>query len=251
MTTYGALPSLKTATEEEERVHHGLLRFVREAVASSAALPGEVELAARLGVSRQQVRHALAELDRQGIVRRRQGAATTVDPVGLRMSVRLEEQYEHAELLSRMGYSSAVEVLASTVEPLSAPVAALLSADTAVSSLRVRKRWLADGVPAMVADDTIAVPAGVSVAAEESIFTAITRIWGEPIVWEVTTPGVASLDTEMAALFELPVGTAVMTLELIGVGASGRRLFYSFEYHHPDIVRYSLVRTVRPPWVTG
>ena len=251
MSGYGPLPNLRTSTPDEERIHHGLLRYVREAAASSTPLPGEVELAARLECSRQQVRHALAELDRQGIVRRRQGAATTVDPVGLRMSVRLEEQYEHAELLGRMGYTSRVEVLESTQEPLDAVVAGLLSSDPGSNSLRIRKRWLADGTPAMVADDVIALPDGVQMDAEESIFTAVDKVWGEPIVWEVATPGVASLNAEMSALFDLPVGTAVMTLELIGVGASGRRLFYSFEHHHPDIVKYSLVRTVRPPWVTG
>lgn len=251
MTATAPLPRPNTASAEETRIRHGLLRFVREAAAAGAALPGEIELSARLNCSRQQLRHALAELDRQGIVRRRQGAVTTVDPVGLRMSVRLEEQYEHTELLHRMGYHSEVELLFSAIDTIDPLLASLLSVPLDSEALSLRKRWRADGRPAMIADDTVAVPADAVVDPQESIFTAIHAAWGEPVVWEVTTPGVAALDAEMAELFELAVGTPVMTLELIGVGASGRRLFHSFEHHHPDLVQYSLIRTVRPPWVTG
>lgn len=250
MTGLGANPVPKTATPEEERIQRGVLRYVREAITHGTPLLGELELATRLDASRQQIRHALSRLHQQGIVHRRQGAATLVDPVGLRMSVRLEEQFDHEELLSRMGYTPRVEVLASEREPLGGAIAGLLSAESGIEAMRVRKRWLADERPAMIATDIIPLPRGAEIDAAESVFSAMAPVWGEPVVWEVATPGAAALDERLAALFDLPVGTPVMTLELIGVGASGRRLFWSFEHHHPDIVRYSLVRTVRPPWVT-
>src|ERR1700736_6649243 len=92
-----------TAVADEERIRRGLLRRVREAAAEHRRLPGEFDLAAELGCSRVQLRQALADLDRMQVVRRRQGAATVVDQVGLRLNVRLEEQFEHAELLARLG----------------------------------------------------------------------------------------------------------------------------------------------------
>ncbi len=52
---------------DDRRLHNELLREVREAAAANAALPGELELTARLGCTRQQLRNALAELERQGI----------------------------------------------------------------------------------------------------------------------------------------------------------------------------------------
>jgi len=234
----------------DDRVRGGVLRFVREAVVAMHPLPGEVELAKRLDVSRQQVRHALSSLERQGIVKRRQGAATVVDPVALRMSVRLEEQLEHTELLTRMGFESTVDVVESSLVPMPDAIAPLLTADAGPTAFSVVKRWTADGVPAMVAENLVALPGAVpeGMRAEESVFTLAERVWGESIVWEVATPGVATLDERQAGLLELPVGAPVFTLEIIGTTVTGRRTFHAFEIHNPEIVSYSFVRTVRPPW---
>ena len=235
-------------TQEEQRIHDELLRYVREAAANRTALQGEFELIERLGCSRQQLRNALAELERQGILRRRQGAATTVDPVALRMSVRLEEQYEHRELLARLGYRSEVEIMVTEPEPLPAEIAALLDVEAGVPSVRTKKRWLADGQPVMLASGHVLMPDLEPRLLDDSVFTAVREVWGETLVWEVATPGAVALDEALAVDLRMPVGTAVMTLELIGVSARGRRLFYGFEHHHPDFVRYAFVRSVRPPW---
>ncbi|MDF2492277.1 MAG: hypothetical protein K0Q58_855 [Microbacterium sp.] len=231
------------------RVLHGLLRYVREAAQSRTPLPGEHELTARLECTRQQLRNAMASLEAQGIVRRRQGSVTTVDPIALRLSVRLEEQFEHAELLDRLGYESAVETLSSHLSTLGADAGAVMELSAEMPAFAVRKRWRADGRVAMIADDLLPLPdAAPAPDGAESVFTAAARVWGEPVIWEVSTPGVTTLPADLAALFERPEGTAVMTFEIIGIGASGRRLMHSMEYHDPDIVAYSLVRTVRPPW---
>jgi DNA-binding GntR family transcriptional regulator len=228
-----------------------VLRFVREAALEFQPLPGELELAKRLDCSRQQVRHALADLERQGVVIRRQGAATIVDPLALRMSVRLEDQLEHSELLERMGYRPEVEVIESAFAPIERGVATILTPDADATAFRVVKRWLADGRSAMVAENTLAFPEGAhpQFDAESSIFTLAEQAWGESIVWEVATPGVTVLDGESAELMHLPVGTAALTLEIIGVTASGRRVFHAAETHNPQIVTYSFVRTVSAPWV--
>ena len=115
-------------------------------------------------------------------------------------------------------------------------------------AIRTRKRWSADGRPVMLADGYLLVPDHEERRLPDSVFSAVSALWGEPIIWDVTTPGAAALDAETASLLGMAEGTAVLTLELVGVAASGRRLFYAFEHHDPSVVRYSLVRTVRPPW---
>ena len=62
MTTYLPLPR-PGGDADTMRVQHGLLRYVREAAALGAPLPGELELTARLECSRQQLRNAMAQLE--------------------------------------------------------------------------------------------------------------------------------------------------------------------------------------------
>ncbi|MFT4210686.1 MAG: GntR family transcriptional regulator [Microbacterium sp.] len=234
----------------DDPVHRALLGVVRQAAASGEALPNEYDLAERIGCSRQQVRNALSALEAAGILRRRQGAPTTVDPLGLQMSVRLEDQFEHTELLARLGHRASVELLENEPARLPARIAALLGVPESAPALRTLKRWSADDRPVMLAEGYLLLPDAADAHRDmpSSVFAAVSALWGEPIIWDVTTPGAASLDAETAALLRMDPGAATLTLELVGVAASGRRLFYAFEHHDPAVVRYSLVRTVRPPW---
>lgn len=238
------------APDDLERLRRGVLRIAREADAAGEALPGENELARTLGVNRPQVRRALALLEQQGIVRRHQGAATTVDPVALRMGVRLEEQTEHSELLARLGYEPSVELLESSYVELSAPLQRNLSPRVPGRALRAVKRWRADGVAAMVAENHLAVRDGFDGELDPaaSVFEAAAEVWGEELLWEIATPGLQLLEGDAAARLELEPGSPCLTLEIIGVVRSGLRVLHAFEWHHPSIVRYSLVRTIPAPW---
>jgi GntR family transcriptional regulator len=235
---------------EDQRVLAGVLREVRGAVAAGTTLPGEMEIAERAGCSRKQVRDALASLEQQGIVRRRQGAATEVDPVALRMSVRFEDQLEHEVLLRQHGYDATVEVVDVAEAPLPADISALLMAAPGTRAARVVKRWRADGVVAMVASGTVALPPGAGIdGLGDSIYTVTTALWGEAVAWEVATPSAEVLSEADAALFERAPGTPVLTLDVVGIGLSGRRHFHARELHDPSTVSYSMMRTIRPPQV--
>lgn len=244
-------PVLMSTLSEDERILSGVLRHVREAATvSHAPLPGELKLAEWLGCTRQQVRQALAQLERQGIVKRSQGAPTTVDPVALRLSARFEARVEYSEVLARMGYTASVEVLAAEIIDLPAELAPLLTEDAADQAIRIALRWYADGTPAMVAEYTLPHPEGdrADITPTDSIFESARTLWGEGVAWEIVTAGVGLLDEKYAELLRLPVGSAAKTWEVIGVTLSGRRIFHSLEHHHPDLVMYSFVRTLRAPW---
>ncbi len=237
-------------TSSAEQLRRGVLAIAREALATRRALPGEHELARRLGSNRAQIRRVLALLEQQGIVVRHQGASTSVDPIALRMTVRLEEQREHSELLERLGYEPAVELMTQTLARLGPDRAAELARGEDEIALRVRKRWTASGQPAMLADNTLVLPAGTGEHLDGAVsaFEMIAVLWGEPVVWEVATPGVEVLDAVTAPLLGLPPGAACMTLTIVGTLRSGARVFHSFERHHPELVQYSVVRRLPEPW---
>jgi GntR family transcriptional regulator len=243
-------------TDLTEQLRRGVLAIARSSSANGEALPGENELARRLGANRQQVRRVLSQLEQQGIVRRHQGAATTVDPIALRMTVRLEDQLEHRELLERLGYESSVELLEHSRESLTSPVSDMLDVAPGSPALRAIKRWGADGRPAMLAENLLLLPEhtgdgedpadGVDPA--RSIFELAELLWREPIVWEIATPGVENIAEPQASLLGMNPGDACITFTIVGVLHSGKRVLHAFERHHPDIVQYALVRRFPEPW---
>jgi DNA-binding GntR family transcriptional regulator len=245
-------------TDELERIRRGVLAIARTASVTGAPLPGEHELARRLQVTRPQIRKVLAQLEQQGIVRRQQGAATTVDPVALGLTVRLEDQLEHTTLLERLGFEPGVELVEQERLTVGERLAETLDVPAGSPALRAVKRWTADGRPAMLAENVLLLPpAEASAGSAESpgeidggrsLFELVESLWREPVVWEIATPGVAELDAAHAALLDLAPGRACMTLTIVGVLRSGRRVFEAAEWHHPDIVRYSVVRRFPDPW---
>lgn len=233
---------------DEAELRRGVLAIARESVVTGTAMPGEHELARRFRATRPQVRRVLAQLEAPGIVRRHQGAATTVDPLALRMTVRLEEQIEHSDLLERLGYVPSVEVLQHSTGTLGPELADTLGRSGDAPVLRARKRWSADGRPAMVADNTLVLPEPAEVDAERSVFAVAAELWRDAIQWEVATPGVENVAEPYADALGLAPGTACLTLTIVGMLRSGARVFHAVERHHPGIVQYSVVRRFPEPW---
>lgn len=236
---------------DDERIINGVLRHVRESAETGESLPGEHKLAEALNCTRQQIRHALAELENQGIVVRRQGAATTVDPLALRLSARFDARVEYGDVLARMGYTPSVEVVSAAFVPLPADIAPLLSSDVEPVAARIVLRWFADDQPAMVGTYTIPMPAGTErpfIDPTKPIADITKELWSEAVAWEVVTAGVTALTREESVLLDQPENGVAKMWHIVGVTLSGTRIYHAHEVHHRDLVTYSFVRTVKEPW---
>lgn len=100
----------------------------------------------------------------------------------------------------------------------------------------------------MLAEDVLVLPDDAGpVDAGTSLFELVVQMWREPVLWEVATPGVENIREPHAALIGLDEGAACMTLAIVGVLSSGRRVFHAFERHHPPLVQYSVVRRFPEP----
>lgn len=231
------------STKRDGDVESILRSLVREAAQGNGVLVGEPTLAAQLGVSRPRLREALARLENEGLVRRRKGTLTVVNRPGVEMAARFDLQFDYSEMLAQGGMRAEMDLL--DVEVTERPDDSGL--DEGSSVLRTVKRWRADGTPAMVAVDTLLLPPGGlgGVDPTTSVFDLVELLWGEPLEWEVATPGACLLVDPFAGWLDCTTGAPALTLDLLGVSASGRRLFAAAEHHVPSMVRYGFIRTVR------
>src|SRR5438552_14574662 len=132
-----------------------LRRIWHRTVQNGEPFPGEPALARRRGASRPAVREALIRLEHEGLIGKRKGAETAVNRAAVEIPARFDQQIEKAQLIEAMGRKALLEVLESEVIQLNDEESRGFELPSGVSALRVCKRWKADGIPVMVAIDTI------------------------------------------------------------------------------------------------
>lgn len=229
-------------------VVEALRKVCLEIGAKDLILPGEPKLAAQLGVGRATLRDALTRLEAEGLILRRKGADTIVNAAALDLAGRIDLQVDFAEILRDCGFQADMVLLEDTPAPLTDAAAAALGMEAGTPALKTLKRWDADGRPVMVAVDWIPL-FGSSLPPDRSrpVFELAAEFGGEEMAWEVACPGAAAVDGRIAETLQLEAGSAVWTLERVGIGPSGRRSFFAFEYHIPSIVQYGFIRSLQRP----
>jgi GntR family transcriptional regulator len=217
----------------------------RDAADEGSSMPGEPVLANLLGVSRPALREALVRLEAEGLIGRRKGADTVVNRSALEMPIRLDRQTPFEIALERAGYATTIEVLESGEIVLDPEEAATLQRDVGSPALRTVKRWRADGEVAMVAVDVVPLPAGVHTDGIDplaSVFDTTTTLHGETAVWESAWPRPCAVAPPLDAWLELPDGTPILALDLVGISRGGSRGYLATEYHVPGRVPQGFIR---------
>ena len=151
-------------------------------ISTGAVLPGELELAAQLGVSRHTVRHALGVLTNEGLLRRERGRGTTVvsaqPPRIIERS--LSNFYAFAWETRARGQHQRSYVLERTVLPADAELSERLQVEPGTEVERIVRLRTADDDPLVL--ETAYLPRALSVVLEanslerESIYDELERL---------------------------------------------------------------------------
>ncbi|MFF9376418.1 GntR family transcriptional regulator [Streptomyces griseoluteus] len=116
----------------------------RGALTPGSLLGNEIELAARLGLSRPTVRQAIQSLVDKGLLVRRRGVGTQVVHSQVKRPLELSSLYDDLEAA---GQRPATQVLVNTVVPATAEIAAALGVTEGQDVHRVERLRLAHGEP--------------------------------------------------------------------------------------------------------
>lgn len=113
-------------------------------------IPSETQLAEEFEVSRATVRHALAMLEAQKLVSRRQGDGTFATPNVADFHLKPHNEWQIINQIQASGRKATLELLVVERRPASAQEANDLRLDIDQQVLHLRYRFLADGLPVMV-----------------------------------------------------------------------------------------------------
>lgn len=152
-------------------------------------------------------------------------------------------------MIRAMGSEPAVEVLDSEVSQITIEEAKEFDLTPSTRVLRIRKRWTADGVPVLLAADSIPLPKTadeVAVDFETPLSQIVELVGGESADWEVVWPLAELLDEQNAEWAGLSVADPILGLEVSGVTWSGEVCYWTKERHLRNFFRYAMVR--RADW---
>ncbi len=241
----------RTPTLTEQVKAHIKARIVADAYADGR-IPAEADLATELGVSRATVRDALGRLELEGVVVRRQGAGTFVNPPGLQIKSRLEEMWSYEAVLEAHGYTPTVQVRqveATSAESATATVLNLAPLDPV---LLIEKLFLEATKPVilvrnwlplhLLADDD----GKVALPSAESCHVPIYQFLAEQCHCRLSyyvsdiVPQVA--DPISAEILHIPPQTPLITFDEVGYSDGNEPLLHSHSYFRDDLLRLRLIR---------
>lgn len=142
---------LKRTPSLTEQAKFHIKQMILDDAFSDGRIPSETDLAADLRVSRTTIRDALSRLENEGVVFRKQGSGTYINEAGLQIKSPLDEIWSYEEMLADHGYTPRIRILDHAIRPAPPKVAEALGLEPETPILEVKKLFLADEQPVILA----------------------------------------------------------------------------------------------------
>ncbi len=237
---------LKRTPSLTEQAKSHIKQLILDDAFAEGKIPSETELAADLGVSRTTIRDALSRLENEGVVYRKQGAGTFVNEAGLQIKSRLDEIWSYEEMLAAHGYTPTTRILEVTTQPADEKTASDLNLKEGDEIIVVRKIFLADNQPVIVAYNYI--PAHLLTEpyqAEDFLQPIYSYLWENGrshfnYYLSEIVPMVAN--EELGKILYIKPQTPMLSLHEIGYNDDNEPILKSTSCFRDDLIRFRLIR---------
>lgn len=214
--------------------------------AQSDRLPPENDLSAQLGISRTQLRDALANLEQEGFITRRHGIGTVINRHVLQVPLRMDIEVEFHDMIRQCGHEPGTAFVRPEEDTASPHIAKKLGLTPGDPILRIRRVCTADGKPAIYCEDVI--PRALAAApytqtdASSPVFQFLHDICRQDCYMDLTRLRAAAADQILSDLLNVPVGTPLLNMEEVNFDIEGTPVLYSSEYFVDDFFVHTVLR---------
>ncbi|MEU9207672.1 GntR family transcriptional regulator [Streptomyces sp. NPDC048415] len=222
----------------EAAIEHG-------ALTPGSLLGNEIELAARLGLSRPTVRQAIQSLVDKGLLVRRRGVGTQVVHSQVKRPLELSSLYDDLE---SAGQRPATHVLVNAVEPASAEVAAALGVPEGGDVHRVERLRLAHGEP-MAYLRNFLPPDLLELDSERMEATGLYRLMrtaGITLHSARQSVGARAATVEEGERLGEPAGAPLLTMQRTTFDDTGRAVEFGSHIYRASRYSFEFQLLVRP-----
>lgn len=214
-------------------------------------LPREEELAQMFGVSRITIRSVLDDLSGEGIITRKHGKGTFVNPVSAGIRVSFNPVMHFSDMIRNSGYEPSVRIMECRTESASKEVAVALGIKEGQKVVVCVKAFFADEKLCSIVQDYVSselLPDYQDMTSEDmdSLFYYIYHKTGHMIQWDKTEIDVIySKDIpEIHKIVETYGGEDKSYLLLKGINYDERdkETLYALEYVDTSLIKFNQIR---------
>jgi GntR family transcriptional regulator len=212
---------------------------IRERIEGGHLKPGDAvaserELARIHRVSLMTARHALAGLEREGMVERRRGAGTFVAPP----RIHFNKLMSYTEQMSSRGLAPSSKIIASKIVQDEAEIAARLNLPAASRMVKIeRVRHTSEEpfaletcyLPADEFAGLVRAPLGRS-----SLFATLEREYSVEITYADEEVDATAADARVGQLLEIPRGSPVLRIRQVIHAANGKAIVYVIGFYRSE-----------------
>ncbi len=241
-----------TALTAETKSH--LLELIdRYQRAKELKLPSEEELAEIVGVSRITIRGALNELQSEGLIFRKHGKGTFINPEALKIKVQLSPVSLFKDMIISSGFTPSVKIIHLSLTEASLAVADALSLSPGDSLYITKKIFYANNHPCAYcidyfSSDFSTKPLTIAdlTAEEDSIFQYFSVHHQLHIAWDKTEiQTITNLEMpELSTAFDLDRQkiASYLLLKSVNYTEDNRPIIFAEEYIDTSFINFSMIR---------
>lgn len=215
-------------------------------------LPTEDQFAQMMGVSRITIRTALNELASEGIVFRKQGKGTFINPQALSMKVSFNPVTLFSEMIKQCGFLPSVQLLENDTIAADKNLAQQLQVDEGSQIIVTRRIFFADKKPCAFCIDyfsplLLRSESDLSHLEDypESLFDFFEKCCGRKITWDKSELIATTNQQEHMLTEYFQCNTEVkpfLRLDCVNFDTEDRPVVYSREYVDTDYIRFNSIR---------
>jgi GntR family transcriptional regulator len=206
-------------------------------LAAHTRLPSESELVARYSAARATIRRALAKLEEEGLIYRRQAVGSFVaEP---RVAQDLDQLFSFTEFMVYRGIKPGSKVITAEVQRIDDPHSPLLhylSLRPGAEVIYIRRLRLGSDQPLVIANTWLPAARFPNFLAQDleqrSIYEIMQAIGSKPTD-AIQTMEAIMLPAEEAALLTVPAGSAALLIRRVGY-ANGVPVEYAIDHYRGD-----------------
>lgn len=220
-------------------VYKKIQSAIRKHIQDSGLKPGDLvaserELARTHGVSLMTARHALADLEREGVVERRRGAGTFVAPP----KIHFNKLMSYTEQMASRGLNPRSRVLAIKIVEHEAEVAARLRLAPTSRVVKIeRLRETSDDplaletcyLPSKEFSGLVDVPLG-----RTSLFATLSRDYGVELAYADEEVDATRAEGNVAELLSVPRGTPLLRIRQVIYSTNGKATIYAVGFYRSE-----------------